>query len=142
VAAHRIRLDTAWEILATSSRPTDENKPHGKVRLPLDAAKIAGADSEIPHGLRRVFHSPSNLREGQRLELGLSGVHSGAAIFLNGEPVCRPDGTAEVRIDVSRRLQPCNEIRIAFSSRTHPEKMSLALRAAWLDIETLDQGEC
>ncbi len=111
MSIHRIRLRGPWRCDSLSAGLS----ARGRVQLPQSWRDLFG---ETPGRARfsRTFHRPTNLEPESRVHLIFEGIGGEAEISLNGQRIgespSETAGEAPVRIEITNRLTPHNELQV------------------------------
>lgn len=141
---HRIRLGSAWRLRVTpAGRAT--KAPLGihmefPVKLPLRSEPLENVPPTAAIELRRAFHQPSKLADGQRVRLVLTGNQCVGRITLNDVALERKKSIAgetddSIAFEIRDLLQPRNELAIEVVLASARSANSTLLQSAVLEIE-------
>lgn len=121
---HIIRLRGPWDYEPLSrtrllpdgtirEEGAGELPPAGRIQMPADWAETLGAEFRGRVRYTRRFGCPSGLATNDLIELVIVQVDALGAVHLNGRPLVGiPAGQLNTRVDITRRLQPRNELHV------------------------------
>jgi hypothetical protein len=145
MAAHRIRLVSAWRVLTRAAVDPSRAAPSATVNLPLRRKNLPLESNNSSIELRRSFNRPSNLHERQVVRLCLSGLAPGALAWLNGQRLEFSAGRQQapidleaksVAIEIGHQLADFNDLTVlipGFDDSVEPERP--LLESVFLEID-------
>ena len=109
---HVIRLRGPWHC-----EPSDPALRPRVCEMPATWSAVLGETSCGPIAFRRSFGCPTNLRQGDRVDLVIEGCHTPGTVSLNGTMLGEiAIGKTSTRFDITAMLTHRNDLHVALSS--------------------------